>query len=93
MKLRISKAAINDLPVDVGIILETWTLGESPRLREMVEVMAHFAVTDDGQPMPYAEARKIIGAQSMGKLGDLTTEFGEALRETAVPPANNGPSS
>jgi len=50
-------------------------------------------VTDDGQPMPYAEARKIIGAQPMGKLGDLTTEFGEALRETAVPPANNGPSS
>ena len=35
--------------------------------------------------MPYAEARKIIGAQPMGKLGDLTTEFGEALRETAVP--------
>jgi hypothetical protein len=93
MKLRISKAAINDLPVDVGIILESWTLGESPRLKEMVEVMAHFAVTDEGQPMPYAEARRIIGAQPMGKLGDLTTEFGEALRETAVPPVNSGPSS
>jgi len=92
MKLRISKAAINDLPVDVGIILESWTLGESPRLKEMVEVMAHFAVTDEGQPMPYAEARRIIGAQPMGKLGDLTTEFGEALRETAVPPVNSGPS-
>jgi hypothetical protein len=92
MKLRISKAAINDLPVDVGIILETWTLGESPKLKEMVEVMAHFAVTDEGQPMPYAEARRIIGAQPMGKLGDLTTEFGEALRETAVPPVNSGPS-
>lgn len=93
MKLRISKAAINDLPVDVGIILETWTLGESPKLKEMVEVMAHFAVTDEGQPMPYAEARRIIGAQPMGKLGDLTTVFGEALRETAVPPVNSGPSS
>ena len=93
MKLRISKAAINDLPVDVGIILESWTLGESPRLKEMVEVMAHFAVSHDGAPMPYAEARKIIGAQPMGKLGDLTTEFGEALRETAVPPVNSGPSS
>ena len=92
MKLRISKTAINDLPVDVGIILETWTLGESPKLKEMVEVMAHFAVTDEGQPMPYAEARRIIRAQPMGKLGDLTTEFGEALRETAVPPVNSGPS-
>ena len=92
MKLRISKTAINDLPVDVGIILETWTLGESPKLKEMVEVMAHFAVTYEGQPMPYAEARRIIGAQPMGKLGDLTTEFGEALRETAVPPVNSGPS-
>ena len=92
MKLRISKTAINDLPVDVGIILETWTLGESPKLKGMVEVMAHFAVTDEGQPMPYAEARRIIGAQPMGKLGDLTTEFGEALRETAVPPVNSGPS-
>ena len=46
--------------------------------------MAHFAVTDDGQPMPYAEARKIIGAQPMGKLGDLTTES-PSMRETASP--------
>ena len=53
--------------------------------------MAHFAVTDDGQPMPYAEARKIIGRNRWAELGDLTTEFGRHC-ETR-PLANNGPSS
>jgi len=93
MKLVITKEKINALPIDTAIILESWTLGESPRLADMVAVMAQFATDDDGAPMAYADARKAIGQQPLNAMTDLTNQFGEALRASAVPPASSGQSS
>ena len=47
-----------------------WTF-ESPRRKEMVGVMAHFAVTVTTDANALRWTQKIIGAQPMGKLGDL----------------------
>ena len=56
-------------------------------MKASVEVLSKFVMGEDGEYLPYEEARAMIGQIPMSELPSVMDEFSTAIKDAASPPA------
>lgn len=90
VKIVLTKAKIDeaDLTVDEVIALEG---GDAP-MAATRDLLARFAVGEDGAYLPTAAAKRLLGRLTMTELRGALKEFWGGLRDAQVPPETGGSS-
>ncbi len=94
MQLRFSmnKELLNSMTEEEYEAIEMAQDGQA-RLYRLRPLMARFMVDEQGQSLPHEAAKRQLGQIPMGEWADVTNQFANAFRETAIPNANGRPSS
>lgn len=89
----ITKERLRQLPWEQYEIMEAWTHGEEPMLRDVRQIVSQFMVDERGVPIPVEEAFKMLGQVQMGEAKEVVQKFTGALKGSAVPPKKRKRSS
>ena len=61
------------------------------KLYRLRPLMARFMVDENRKPLPHDAAKKILGKIPMGEFSNVTMQFVDAFKDSAVPPPSGEP--